>query len=503
MQLFIQLFKKSPKGFSLSVLIFVIILTSTILALAFGGSYQENMKDEEFTCKDCNVIFISLDTLRADHLSTYGYERNTSPNIDNFASKSILFENAISNATWTTPAHISLFTSLYTLSHKIFGSEDVLSDDIITLPESLKPYGYTTAAFTGGAFAMSPKSGLGRGFDSYEQLDYTNVPVEEVKKSSIHYLDESNPVFEWLKNNHDKKFFLFFHTFSVHEPYVAIKNYSTMFDSEYDGAILDSEEELLDIVWDTYQRQYREKIRDDSGQEEMFVSFVREIIGSTIDTSDPRDRQHLMAGYDGKIFQTDEFIGFFLKRLEELELFDNTIIVLLSDHGEEFWDHGKTVHGQQLYEETIHVPLIIYNPRARGGARVTQQAQLIDVMPTVLDMLEINPPYGIQGKSLLPAIKGTAEEDFNKYVFSVQYLGDVGTSVRTNEWKLIFKIDGSHELYNLISDPRERKNLIDERQDVFLELREKLFEWGKEMDITLESVPSEDILEDLMRLGYM
>ena len=128
---------------------------------------------------------------------------------------------------------------------------------------------------------------------------------------------------------------------------------------------------------------------------------------------------------------------------------------------------------------------------------------MIDVMPTVLDMLGISIPKDIQGMSLIPAIEGTAEEDFNKYAFSVQYFNDAGAAIRTNEWKLIFKINGSHELYNLISDPHERKNLIDERQDVFLKLREKLFEWAKEMDITIENIPREDILEDLIRLEYL
>lgn len=467
----------------------MIIIIAAILVLAI--SYNKPTHSD-FVCKDCNVILISIDTLRADHLSTYGYYRNTSPKIDRFGSKSILFENAISQETWTIPSHISIFTSLYPLTHRV-GINNTLAENATTLTEVLKSEGYATAAFTAWGWAIAPTTGLGRGFDIYRQINYTNASLEKLKESSVHYLDNSNPVFGWLEKNRGKKFFLFFHTASVHDPYVAAKNYSKVFDPSYSGAMLDSEERLLDIVWDNPTRFFN---KSDTVSPEV---VARQLVKSTMNISDARDVYHLVAVYDGKILQTDGFVGFFLERAEGMGLLNNTIIVLLSDHGEELFDHGKLGHSQQLYDETIHVPLIIYNPRVEGGARIKEQAQLIDVMPTVLDMLGMNIPK-VEGRSLLPLVDGTAGDSFNSYVFSTKGLEDA--SVREISWKAIFKSNGVPELYNLISDPRETKNIIKERNDKFSELKEKLFEWGKSIGIKSGDT-EKSIEEELRKLGYI
>lgn len=489
--------KKSAKGKQKAVknkLILIILIALIISVLSFYNFYEQGIK-ENLICKDCNVILISIDTLRADHLGVYGYHRNTSPNIDEFAKKSILFENAISQETWTVPSHISVFTSLYPLSHKVIGPQDTLNKFIITLPEILKSNGYTTVSFTGGAWTISPRSGLGKGFDVYEQINYSKTELKDLKKSSAHFLDESNPVFKWLQANHKEKFFLFFHTFSVHEPYITIKNYSKIFDPYYDGNILDSEEELLDLLWGNFVQNYSGK----SNERTFLSDVVNPLLNNRINNSNAKDRNHIVAIYDGKILQTDEFIGFFLKRIKELGLFNNTIIILFSDHGEEFWEHDKRGHAQQLYEETIHAPLIMYNPHINQGIRLKEQAELVDIMPTILDMLDIKISSSLQGNSLLPLL-GTSK-DVNKYVFSTHGVDEA--SVRTNEWKLIFKTNGSHELYNLISDPKEIKNLVEERKDKFLELKEKLFDWGVSIGIKHDRLPVKSVEEELRKLGYI
>jgi len=469
----------------------IVVLVS--LFLGFLLSNASKLDREDF-----NVIIISLDALRADHLGVYGYYRNTSLNIDEFASKSTLFDNAIAQATWTIPSHMSLFTSLYPLSHKVIGPDDVLNENIVTFAETMKKNGYTTAAFTAWGWPLSPKNGLGKGFDLYEQIDYSKARLEDLKKSSIHYLDESNPVFGWLKNNKDRKFFLFFHTFSIHDPYIVSKNYSKIFDPDYDGSILDSEEEYIDLLWNNYIQNYTVE----PNEAELIKAVGDTLVAKTINFSDPRDREHLKAVYDAKILQTDEFIRLFLEKIEKLRLSEKTIIILLADHGEEFWDHNKLGHGHQLYEETIRVPLIIHNPNMSQGIRIKRQAQLVDIMPTVLDMLSMKIPDSIQGKSLMPVILGNPNKDFNEYVFAVNHV-DMFT-VRTNEWKLIFRLNGNHELYNLVSDPKETDNLIEKREEKFIELREKLLEWDKSTGIKRsEVIAIESVEEKLRKLGYI
>ena len=169
--------KKSRKKFPLLV---IIPIASAIFVFGLFN-YNQDPEHTSLVCKDCNVILISIDTLRADHLGTYGYYRNTSPNIDKLALKSILFESAISQETWTIPSHISIFTSLYPLSHKVLGLHDFLNTDVSTLPEILKSDGYATAAFTGRGLTIEPNIGLGRGFDVYKQINYSGAKPENLK----------------------------------------------------------------------------------------------------------------------------------------------------------------------------------------------------------------------------------------------------------------------------------------------------------------------------------
>ena len=481
---------KKRKNIKTAIAIISLVLISALIL------FNYNSKNEETICKDCNVILISIDTLRADHVGIYGYYRNTTPSIDNFASKSILFENAIAQASWTLPSHTSIFTSLYPPSHGVLGIEDSLAKNITTISKILKSNGYTTAAFIGGVQWFSPEYGLDKGFDTYDLINYSKTRLEGLKRSSIYFLDRTNPVYNWLSLNKNKKFFLFFHTYSVHDPYVTTNYYSRIFDTDYKGKMLDSEDELLNVTWDVWERNYSKKDLN-----KFLKEVVRPLLESRTNYSDQKDVNHLIAVYDGKILRTDGFVGLLLNTISDYGLLNNTIIIVSSDHGEEFGEHGKFGHAQQLYEETIHVPLIIYNPEIQKGIRVKTQAQLIDVVPTILDMLDIRVSKQFQGKSLLPTMLVQNSRDFNNYVFS--FHGDM-LSIRTNEWKLIFRVNGKHELYNLISDPNEKNNLAEMNNYKLIELKRKLLDWSNSIGIKQGAkISSKDLEDKLRQLGYI
>ncbi|MGH7792955.1 MAG: sulfatase-like hydrolase/transferase, partial [Thermodesulfobacteriota bacterium] len=263
--------------------------------------------------KDINVVFISIDTLRADHLGCYGYHRNTSPNIDRLAREGVIFSNAFSVSSWTLPAHISMFTSMYSTSHGVITGEDYLDDSRITLAEVLKREGYATAAFISGAYLRDPRYGFEQGFDLYDAsiINEAASLKDVIKASQVITSPSLNKAAKsWLEKNYQKKFFLFLHYIDVHSDYIPPPPYDTMFDPDYRGPV-----DGLNI--------FKLKLKAEM---------------------DPRDLFHIIALYDGEIAFTDHHIGDLMLSLKELGVYDNTMIILTSDHGEEFFEHGQLGH---------------------------------------------------------------------------------------------------------------------------------------------------------------
>ncbi len=413
-----------------------------------------------------NVILVSLDTVRADHLGCYGYGAATSPNLDKLAADGVRFERASSASSWTLPSHMTLMTSL-TLAHHGVLHEDWNADpSIITLADLLREKGYATGAFTAGGYVGS-RFGFAKGFDFYIEA---GMATEQPRAAAF----LSNKASAWLGRNADKKFFLFLHTYQPHDPYSS--------PAPWGQALLPP------------------------GARFTAIDF-RDFLGPHGDyrrLSDA-DRANVVGLYDGDIRFTDEaFIGPLVKRLRDLGLYDRTLIVVTSDHGEEFFDHGSWLHGRTLYEEQLHVPLIIKRPGSRSrGLTVPDRVQAPDVLPTILDELRIPFPGGrLDGQSLVPLLKGRALaareiliELYGRDEFPLPLKGAdpcLKMAVLVNgPFKLIYNVNDNllfhffsptppvhptieAELYDLDKDPGEKRNLAAERPDIVRRLLARL-----------------------------
>ena len=331
-----------------------------------------------------NVLLISVDTLRADHLSCYGYKRATSPQIDQVAREGVLFENAVAASNWTVPSHISLLTSLYPSVHGVDTPDKRLGEAVPTLAQVLAKQGYTTAGFVTGP-NLNHRFGFQRGFQLYD--DFTATLMCETNLFEAHDLNSAgvfgfpsdhvitNLARLWLKQHGQEKFFLFLHYWDCHSDYVPPAPYDRLFDPGYKGK---------ENGHNVSQRQ-------------------REIeTGIT-----PRDLAHLIALYDGEIGHTDDQVGEVLQLLRKMGLAEKTLLIIVSDHGEGFLEHGMILHGNSLFEELIHVPLILRLPGViPAGRRIQDNVSQVDVMPTVLGLLGIAGPGGLQGIDLSSACRG-------------------------------------------------------------------------------------------------
>ncbi|MFH1619536.1 MAG: sulfatase [bacterium] len=390
-----------------------------------------------------NVIIISMDCLRADHIGSYGYNRNTSPSIDRLAGSGIRFSQAIAQASSSQMSAVSLLTGHYGVP----GAVPKWPSSAITLGEAFRMSGYRTAAFTGSVH-LSRRQGFNRGFDDF----YNEMEYGRLKDILRHALT-------WLERRGDGEFLLFLQAYDAHAPYEMPEKYRHLFEKSYDGIL---------------------------NRFGMGHALGRLIKGNLLTTEygmtyrlGPKDFSHWNAQYDGAITYADKQIGDFLGYLDRTGLADNTIVVFLGSHGEALGKRGFVLprrHGD-IYEEGIHVPLIIRLPeqfsKLRFGTHrplsvIDTQVQLIDLMPTILDLLDIPVPRQCQGKSLTPLMEGSALSDFNRFVFSVGAGGDsltMRSCVRSGGWKLLrFRNKAGSlkrkELYNLTADPGERKNLV-------------------------------------------
>lgn len=433
--------------FSVLILLAVSMLSAAgfLAIFRFSETNRQKLILAHLKCPNCNIILIGVDTLRADHLSSYGYSRQTSPNIDKLAQNGLLFKNAFSASSKTTPSFMSIFTSLWPFDHGILSTlnpdspEKIKKIDprITTLAELLKNNGYKTKAFITSP-QLPAEVGFGDGFDEYT-------------KGSI--FDKRNDFLDWLRNQRGGKFFVFFHDIEPHDPYLPPKPYDTLFDpnyqgkiqlTKYDAKILNQNPQDNDTIKDSLQK----------------ISFFREA-GSNkfwgdVDQNDPLDINHLSALYDGEIKDLDDFIGELQKTLNETKLGQNTIIVFTADHGEEFKEHQKFKH-EQLYNELVHVPLIFSLPDNSTPIQIDSGVRTVDIMPTIADILNIKANFTIRGQSLLPLVVNP-QMSWNPQILATQYEGRDKTLI-SGDYKLIIH-DKERELYNLKTDFEEKNNLI-------------------------------------------
>lgn len=408
--------------------------------------------------KDYNLIIIGFDPLGANHVGgPYGYSRNTTPALLRFSKNSFLFKNAISPSSWTLPAFMSWFTSLYPSQHKITNKYSTYTEEkqvfshlaehspsVRTLAQVLKQEEYRIVGFTGGA-GVGSMFGYSLGFDTYyDKNNFTGFDV--VLPMAL----------DWIREHKKEKFFVFIQGYDVHGRHKLPQDFRSKFaDPTYRGEYKGTPEEY----WKLRERNLDQGYLDMRSED---VKFWRD-------------------WYDGKIYNADRRLGKFLKELEKLEITDKTIIVISSASGNEFYEHKRFDHGYSLYDELIHVPLVIKIPGMQGR-EIESQVRMIDIMPTVLQLFDI--PYDetlrkqIQGVSLIPLMKGG---DLQLDAFSeTDYLfQSFKRSLRkSNGWKFIYSMEtGERELYNLRDDPQELNNLIEEENEISYELEQELFTW--------------------------
>ena len=351
------------------------------LTLACGGE----------VCVDRpNVVLISIDTLRPDHLGCYGYARPTSPNIDAIAAEGALFEQHISSAPWTLPAHAAMFTSVPDSVHGVVDAVKFrLSEEFETLPESFQSAGYSTAGFFAGPY-LHPAFGLGQGFDRYVdcvetvpdgQVDADNEwsMRDPVLRASHHGVTNDKVYAEWQRffgeaSEGSEPFFAFVHLWDVHFDFTPPAPYDTLFDPDYDEGRIPGE-----------------------------TSSMTPAINAAIPA---RDKEHIIALYDGEIAWTDEIVGRIRHDLGAAGLLEDTIFVITSDHGTELFDHGGKGHRTTLYDEQIHIPLIVHYPGVVQAARFGGQTRMIDLGPTLRDLAGLPAVSTTMGASLGPSLRG-------------------------------------------------------------------------------------------------
>ncbi len=335
-----------------------------------------------------NLLLISVDTLRADHLSCYGYARRTSPSIDRIAREGTLFTNAQSASSWTTPSHMTMLTSLRVPIHGVDRPGRQLAPGRTTLAEQLRDVGYDTAAFV-GAPTLSRAFGFDRGFTRYENL--LGLPdsakpagrgpdLPEDVLLHTHDVKPAQAVARaartWIESEARAPFFAFVHLWDPHYDYRPSPPYDRLFDPGYEGTF----------------------------------DFSHVEANAAICADMPEaDREHLIALYDGEIAATDAIIGGIVDTLERTGRLDETLIVLTSDHGEEFFEHDGKGHVHTLYQEIVHVPLVFRYPRlVPAGRHVDAVFGAAHLMSTILGLVGVPPPPDIAGRDLSAVVRGAA-----------------------------------------------------------------------------------------------
>jgi arylsulfatase A-like enzyme len=407
------------------------------------------------------VLLISLDACRADHLSCYGYSRKTSPFLDQLAAEGLLFTNAFVNTHGTPPSHTTIFSSLYQETHRVeynvrpgFAHYRV-PNEVNLLPEHLQRHGYTTIGVTGGGW-LGRQFGYSRGFSTFDDQPTPRVGAGRLAKLVRRKAQTGRPIFAFL------------HTYEIHSPHAPPSPYRTLW-GRFPTRIEGSDENLKAI---------------NAGRLRATESDVRA----------------LQAMYDGEIRYTDDVLREMFTELAGLGFFRNALVVVTADHGEELGERGAFLHGDRLYDDLVHVPLILRGTGVPRGKVDPNLASSIDIAPTILAAAGIRADALLEGRDLLTAPAADA-------VFA--QLASRHYSIRTHRWKLIENTEPwSLELYDLQADPREHSNVADRFPHEAQALHDRLRAWRQSRPSLRFSDPppvelSEETRERLHALGYL
>ncbi len=440
---------------------------SFLIAISsFGCGGAETLPDEPEPCIGCNVILLVVDTLRADHLGVYGYPRPVSPFIDAFAEDALVFENVLAQSSWTRASMASILTGLLPIHHTAMTRFDKLPDEVTLLSELLAEQHYATIAFVTNPNIL-PRSGFDQGYDHFLRL---HEPSPENTRYMITKADEVNEhVFKALDRiESNERNFIYVHYMDPHDPYIPNEPHFSKHDS---------------------------------------ISFTRQFIVQSFSKLQGAMRenalQQMINAYDDEIRFVDRHIGLLLASLDERGLLERSVVILVSDHGEEFLEHGGLAHGRTLHGEVLAVPLII---RVSGwpGRRIAGLVNQVDILPTVLELLGIEPPANLDGASRLRS-QGPAENSFA----DLRIDGQRSQSLTTRVDKLI-RMDRRNELevvyFDLEADPGETRPLDRRTRIATLnQAIEELYAASVQRRVKASSQTEHDRgeMEQLKALGYV
>ncbi len=412
-----------------------------------------------------HILLVSIDTLRADHLGAWGYERETSPFLDQLAAEGRRFSHAFVNTHGTPPSHTTLFSSLAQESHRVGmvtesdpEASSVVPPELDLLPEILARSGYATLAVTGGGF-LSEEFGLSQGFSRFA----TRKGIRRQRRLLVHEIQRARAT--------GQPVFAFLHSYEVHSPYKTPKEYGQLFG--------------------TFESDFRPTSRN-----------LRALRGDVRRRLAPDDLAAIVAAYDRGIRYFDDELKRLFDELSEIGFLDDAIVLITSDHGEEFGEHGRVLHPGSLFDELLHVPLILSGPGVTPGTD-DRMVSTLDLAPTLLGVAGEPVPAFMRGRNLLdPAIPAA---EF-RAVFS-QY-GGLLYSVRTRRYKLIQSVGKGRRLYDLVADPEEQVDIAAANKSEVRRLARALAEWRRtQPDVGASSQPTPELdaeqTERLRSLGYL
>lgn len=434
----------------------------------------------------CLILYL-IDALGSRHIDLYGYERPTMPHLRRLAGRGVWFANMFANSSRTVESVPDLLLSLPTERHGVWHSSVRIPSGLVTVAEVLQAAGFATALFSTNVNA-GPRQNADQGFDAF---------FDRVPGSFYVAADRTVPiddVLAWLEAHRDRPTFVYIHTAEPHAPYTPPPGFAGRFDPDYAGAI--------------------------DGTFHPRHGFQR--------ARRPRDIAHVVALYDEEVAYADARLGQFLDALAAAGLLERANLLVLADHGEEFLEHGQWLHGRDLHGELLRVPLVVAGPLITARGRQDVPVQIYDIMPTILEMFALPPPYPLAGTSLWPLLNGRADPELRRRlrqrdIVASNYVyrpagGLEFALISAGGWKLMYRFYGDDgralpgerlALYDLAADPDEQENLIDAHPDITRRLVGRLLAWRQAQPPFMSAPEADELtfdrqqLDELRELGYI